>query len=674
LWGSSPPLLQTINLVFLSKKILIFIFLIFLTLLVSLFSTDFLKSNDFGWALKFPKSLIFPFKLYISSSIKWLIESATFGIFTFNDLTRSISWIIEQPYEIILSFFAKGFYKGQGSQAILILSPLSWIAMVGIMTIVAIKIKDLSLALLTFFAFLYLVIFDQWQSSMVTLASIFIAVPFGVSIGMFFGILSYKSLDTYRVVNPILNLMQTMPVFAYLVPILVLFGFGPVSALIATIIYALPPMVHTTYLGLKGINPAIVEAGKMCGCSNRQLLWKVEIPSALNSIKLGINQVIMLSFNMVIIASMIGAGGLGYDVLTSLRKLDIGGGVEAGLAIVILAIVLDRMSFAYIGKHKKFENKNLNFFKKYFHLLIIIFLILITYIFGFFIDFLKSYPENITLSTSAFWEKSIKFINVNYYDQLEIFKFYILKYFMLPIKSFFLSIPWPWFIFILVLLGWYYGKSKLALLNLILLLFIVVNGLWLKAMVTIYLCGASVILACIIGIPLGIWGGLNDRANRILSSIMDTLQTLPSFVYLIPVVMLFRVGDFTAMLAVILYSLAPAVKYTIHGIRGISSEIIDAGVANGCNKRQLLFNIRLPLALPEILLGINQTIMLALSMLVITALVGTRELGQEVYIALTKADIGRGLVAGLCVAFIAIISDNLIKSASKKLKVKYGFA
>ena len=243
---------------------------------------------------------------------------------------------------------------------------------------------------------------------------------------------------------------------------------------------------------------------------------------------------------------------------------------------------------------------------------------------------------------------------------------------MLPIKSFFISIPWPWFIFILVLLGWYYGKAKLAILNLILLVFIVINGLWLKAMVTIYLCGASVILACLIGIPLGIWGGLNDRANKILSSITDTLQTLPSFVYLIPVVMLFRVGDFTAMLAVILYSLAPAVKYTIHGIRSINSEIIDAGKANGCNNRQLLFNIRLPLALPEILLGINQTIMLALSMLVITALVGTRELGQEVYIALTKADIGRGLVAGLCVAFIAIISDNLIKSASKKMKLKYG--
>ncbi len=650
------------------------IFLFILTLLISLFSSNVLENYGFSWALKLPKSFNIPFKVYITSAIKWLIDSATFGIFTFNDLTRAISWVVEQPYDLILSFVAKGFYDGQGSQAQLILSPISWVAIVGIMTVIAIKLKDTSLAVLTFFSFIYLAVFGQWQSSMVTLASIFIAVPFGVVLGILFGIASYKSLTAYKIINPILNLMQTMPVFAYLVPILVLFGFGPVSALIATIIYALPPMVHTTYLGLKGINPSTIEAGKMCGCNNQQLLWRVEIPSALSSIKLGINQVIMLSFNMVIIASMIGAGGLGYDVLTSLRKLDIGGGVEAGLAIVILAIVLDRMSYAYIGKQTDYSKKNLHFFRRHLHLFIVLFLILSTYFFGVFLEFFKSYPESLTLSTSAFWEKAIKFININYYDQLEIFKFYILKYFMLPIKNFFISMPWPWFLFILTLLGWYYGRSKLAILNLILLAFIIVNGLWLKAMVTIYLCGASVIMACIIGIPLGIWGGLNDRANKILLSITDTLQTLPSFVYLIPVVMLFRVGDFTAMLAVILYSLAPAVKYTIHGIRNIKPEVIDAGIANGCNPRQLLLNIRLPLALPEILLGINQTIMLALSMLVITALVGTRELGQEVYIALTKADIGRGLVAGLCVAFIAIISDNMIKSASKKLKVKYGFA
>lgn len=654
-----------------SKSYLIFIFFFILTLILSIYGDQFFDFLSLEWAFAFPKVYIFPLKKHISSFIKWLVD-ADFILFSFNDLTRSISWIIEQPYKFILSLIAKGFFEGKGSQANLILSPISWIAIVLIITFIAYKLNDLKLSLLAFFAFLYLAIFGQWESSMVTIASILISVPFGVILGVLIGIVCYKNNQAYKIINPILNLMQTIPVFAYLVPILVLFGFGPVSALIATIVYALPPMVHTTYLGLKNIDPFVIEAGRMCGCNNRQLLWGVEIPSSLNSIKLGINQVIMLSFNMVIIASMIGAGGLGYEVLTSLRQLDIGGGVEAGISITIIAIVLDRMSHVFIGKQKNYKPKDLNFFKRYLNIILVLAIILFTYFLGYFIQFFKEYPKDLYFSTSSFWVSSIEYININYYDQLEIIKFYILKFFMLPIKNFFLSVPWLWFVFLITLVGWYYGRFKLALLNLFLVLFILINGLWDKAMLTVYLCGSSVILACLIGIPLGVLGGLNERANKILSSFTDTLQTLPSFVYLIPVVMLFRVGDFTAMIAVILYALAPAVKYTIHGIRNVKSEVIDAGIANGCNQKQLLFKIRLPLAFPEILLGINQTIMLALSMLVITSLVGTRELGQEVGIALAKADTGRGIVAGLCVAFIAIISDNTIKAASQKLKDKYG--
>ena len=129
------------------------------------------------------------------------------------------------------------------------------------------------------------------------------------------------------------------------------------------------------------------------------------------------------------------------------------------------------------------------------------------------------------------------------------------------------------------------------------------------------------------------YGGLSQ-------AVIDTLQTLPSFVYLIPVVMLFRVGDFTAMIAIILYALAPAVRYTALGIREVNPTLIEAAKAMGSTRWQLLTKVRLPLALPEIMLGLNQTIMLAISMLVITALVGTRDLGQEVYIALAKADVG----------------------------------
>jgi glycine betaine/proline transport system permease protein len=191
-------------------------------------------------------------------------------------------------------------------------------------------------------------------------------------------------------------------------------------------------------------------------------------------------------------------------------------------------------------------------------------------------------------------------------------------------------------------------------------------------MITVYLCGISTIIAMAIGIPVGIAVAERRRLWRGVQAIIDTLQTLPSFVYLMPAVMLFRVGDFTAMLAVVAFAVVPAIRYTALGLQGVDPRLIEAGRAMGCSKRQILTRIRLRLALPEILLGLNQTIMFALSMLVITALVGTRDLGQEVYIALTKADPGRGLVAGLAIAFIAIIADRLIQAAAAKQRARLG--
>ena len=647
-------------------------FLFILTFLLYLFGKELCSYLGLEWAIKYPKQFVFPLKIYISSLVKWLMNEAHFILFSFKDLTRFISWLIEQPYQIVLSLFSEGFYRGLGQDAQLILAPLSWISVIIIITSIAIYTKDKALVILVSFSFFYLAIFGQWESAMITLSSIIIAVPIGVILGLFLGIACYKSKKIEHVIKPVLSLMQTIPVFAYLVPILVMFGFGPVSALIATVIYAMPPMVHTTLLALKSVDSQIKDFGLIAGCTNRQLMWKVLIPSSKSTIMVGVNQVIMLSFNMVIIASMIGAGGLGYDVLTSLRKLDIGGGFESGLAIVILAVALDRLSQAYVHLRPERKFKNKNFIIKYKLFFICLIIIFISYILGISSDFIKSYPIDLTISTSIFWEDSMKFINVNYYDLLESIKVFLLIFFLMPIKKFFLAIPWPWLVAMITLLAWHYGKLKLAILTFLLLMFIVISGLWTKAMITIYLCGSSVIIACLIGIPLGIYAGLNKKADRILTAFVDTLQTLPSFVYLIPVVMLFRVGDFTAMIAVVLYALAPAIRFTALGIKNINNELLESSLISGCTPRQLLFKVRLPLALPEILLGINQTIMLALSMLVITALVGTRDLGQEVYIALTKADIGRGIVAGLCVAFIAIIADKIIVASSNNLKIKYG--
>jgi glycine betaine/proline transport system permease protein len=391
---------------------------------------------------------------------------------------------------------------------------------------------------------------------------------------------------------------------------------------------------------------------------------------------IGVNQVIMLSLNMVIIASMIGAGGLGYDVLNALRTLDIGGGIETGLAIVVLAIALDRLSQAFASERNPIHHKedHRHFLRRHPYWVFVASVIGVTYLLMPFVPAVRSFPEAWTLSTDQFWSDLMRWINVNYFDQLSAFKNALLLNVMLPVKKFLISLPWLWVTLALSLLGYRLGKLKLALMVCAMCMFIVLNGLWFKAMVTVYLCGISVLVAILFGVPLGIWAAQNHRAGTVIGSAIDTLQTLPTFVYLIPVIMLFQVGDFTALVAVVLYAIAPVIRYTRHGISQINSELIEAGIDAGCTPRQLLFKVKLPVAVPEIMLGINQTIMMALSMLVITALVGTRDLGQEVYMALTKADTGQGLVAGLCIAFIAIIADRLIHAYSERSRRHMGLA
>lgn len=648
--------------------------LLAITFVLGLYGRDLAHALDMRWLDKYPSAWVFQFKTYITAAMKWLVEDAHIGAVEFTDITRTIAWMIEVPYDFVVSFLATGFESGQGADALEILPAISWIAVIAAVMALGHYCRDWPLALLAGACFLYLAVFGQWDSAMVTLASVAIAVPIGAGGGLLIGIWAYRHPTGERIISPLLDLMQTIPIFAYLVPILFMFGFGPVSALVATIIYATPPMIRITTMALKAVDPELVDFGRMAGSTQRQLMWRVLVPSALKSIMVGVNQVIMLTLNMVIIASMIGAGGLGFDVLAALRRLDIGAGFEAGIAIVVLAIAVDRLSQAFAERAGQVvpPQKGLTWIARHKRTTLVLTLLVLAFILGRFAPLFQSYPDSQTITTGEFWDNVVRYLNINYFDFFEAIKVFFLTWFMLPIKKMLLGIPWPWAVAMLTLLGWRVGGWRLAALCGGMSGLIVVTGLWDKAMVTVYLCGASVIIATVIGVPLGVLAALNRRAGQVIGVFIDTLQTLPSFVYLIPVVMLFRVGDFTAMIAIVLYALAPAVRYAAHGVRSVSHELIEAGRVSGCTNWQLLRMIRLPMALPEILLGINQTIMLALSMLVITALVGTRDLGQEVYIALTKADTGRGLVAGLAIAFIAIIADRLISSAAHGARIRFG--
>lgn len=626
-----------------------------------------------AWVFELPRPWRLPLESWLSAFMDWLVGTAGFGLFSFRDLTRGLAWLVEWPLDLAYSLLVTGFRLGQGSAAIPLTAPVSWLAVIALAGLVAARVGDRRLVLLVAACFGYLALFGQWPSAMVTLSSILIAVPFGVIGGLLLGIAAFRSERFERALVPVLDVMQTVPVFAYLVPMLFLFGFGPVSAMLATVVYAMPPMVRVTVLALRQVPSEIGDFAKMAGCTRRQTIWKVLVPAARASLMVGVNQVIMLSLNMVIIASMIGAGGLGYDVLASLRRLDIGGGLEAGVAITVLAIALDRLSQAAASRGERLRHDTgERLLDRPGFWFVAGLVALATMLLGRWIPPLASYPAALQVSTASFWAALVEWINVHFFAQLEALRTALVIGLLVPVKRFLLAQPWPWVLFLLAVAGWRLGGPKLAATVVGFGAFVVLTGYWEKAMISVYLVGLSVVVAAALGIPLGIACGLSDRLWRVVEAIIDTLQTLPSFVYLIPVVMLFRVGDFSAMIAVVLYALAPAVRYTAHGIRRIPQPLLEAGIATGCTRGQILRRIRLPLALPEILLGINQTIMLALSMLVITALVGTRDLGQEVYIALTKADVGKGLVAGLCVACIAMTADRLIGAAALRTRRRLG--
>jgi glycine betaine/proline transport system permease protein len=635
----------------------------------------YLMADLVPWAFKYPRAWVLPLKVWVNELMHWLRDDASFGLFTFEQLTRAIAWLLRQPFDLALSLFSTGFLRGIGQDATLIWPRLPWVALTGILALMALYAKGRALAVLVGLCFFYLAVFGQWESAMVTLASIVIAVPVGVALGLAVGILAYRRPGFERAITPFLDLMQTVPIFAYLVPILWFFGFSPVAAIIATIIYAAPPMVRNTVLALQRVLAEVKDFGQMAGCTRRQMLWRVLIPSARPWLMIGVNQVIMLSLNMVIIASMIGAGGLGFDVLAALRRLDFGAGLESAVAITLLAIALDRLSQAFASRPPPVHAEAApTLLRRHPYLLAALALLAASWLIGAVVPAVQTWPEAWQIGTGGMVNRGMEWINIHAFDTIEAIKSWLLINLMVPTKRLLLSLPWIAVVAAAALAGWQQGGPRLASMTAGFAFFIAVTGNWANAMETVYLCGISVLIACAIGMPIGVFAARHERAHRVVQAVVDTLQTLPAFAYLIPAVMLFRVGDFAAMLAVVAYAIVPAIRYTDHGIRQVDPSLIEAATAAGCTRGQILRKVQLPLALPEIMLGLNQTIMLAISMLVITALVGTRDLGQEVYIALAKADVGRGVVAGICVACLAMIADRLIAPWALARKRRLGLA
>jgi len=262
-----------------------------------------------------------PLGEHIARYVEWLTQH---GADVFDAISSSLS-------EIITIF----------TSALLWFNPL---ALTGMLALLAFYIqRRVSLTLFVALSFLLILNLGYWQETMETLAQVTFATLVCVIVGVPLGIIAAHRPWFYAALRPVLDLMQTVPTFVYLIPTLTLFGLGVVPGLISTVVFAIAAPIRLTYLGVRDVPQELMDAGKAFGCSRRQLLARIELPHAMPSIAAGITQCIMLSLSMVVIAALVGADGLGNPVVNALNTADIAMGFEAGLAIVLLAIILDRI-------------------------------------------------------------------------------------------------------------------------------------------------------------------------------------------------------------------------------------------------------------------------------------------------------------------------------------------
>ena len=555
---------------------------------------------------------------------------------------------------------------------------LPWTVVAGGAIILGHKLQGKGLAMLAGFSTIYIAVFGQWEPSMETLSFVLIAAPISVVLGLVLGIWAYKNRKVEATLNPLLNVMQTMPHFSYLVPVMVFFGIGDHAGAIATIIFATPPMVRLTVLGLKRVSPEVLEAGMMSGCGNFQLLLKVLIPTARRDILIGVNQVIMQCLAMAVIASFIGAKGLGFNLLLALNGLRIGQAIEQGICIVLIAVVLDRMSLAWANKQTDYF-ADLTFIKrhKYSLLFLVIFIVgtVLAYIGTFFFregfNYLYIVPHNKGITTENFWQTGVDWLWDTFFYTLTGFKVFLITKVLMPMKAAYLSMPVVATFVLTMGIGYIIGGIRTSIIVGGFLLFIALTEWWDRALITAYMLTFGVIVSAIIGITVGTLCAQKSYTTKFILLVCDTLQTFPSFIYLIPVIMLFGVNDLSVLTAVIVFATIPATRYTVEGLRSVPSSLHDAGSMSGVNRLQRWIKIELPMSFPHMMLGINQTVVFALFMVIIGAMIGTDDLGQFILKALSdKNGTGNGLTLGLCVAFIGLAVDQVIRTwATERKKV-----
>ncbi|MDH6440567.1 UNVERIFIED_CONTAM: glycine betaine/proline transport system permease protein [Streptomyces canus] len=581
-------------------------------------------------------------------------------------LSKASDWIIDNrdSHPLFLYFF------GYVSNAVvisvravyLVLLGAGWAGVTALGALVAWRVAGVRLAVGTTAAFLACGLLGMWVPTMQTLALMVVAVLASVVVGVLLGLAAGLSRRMDKILRPVLDTMQVMPAYAYLLPVVLVFGMGVPAAVLATVVYAAPPMARLTALGLQGADKEVLEAVESLGTTARQRLLTARIPLARKELLLGLNQTIMMALSMAVIASVIGAAGLGDRVYQALASVDVGAALAAGIPIVLLAVVLDRVTGA-AGDGTEPRGR-----AGWAYALAGAVVVAVA---GRLLGRLD-WPDSWTLNIAEPVNRAVDWMTAHLYSGVPVvggtadwaghFTTWVLD----PVRDGLQGLPWWSVLLIVATLAWLIGTWRTALTAVLAMAAIGVLGVWTPALDTLSQVLAAVAVTLVLGFATAVAAARSDRVERLLRPVLDVFQTMPQFVYLIPVVALFGVGRAPAAAAAVVYALPAVVRITTQGLRQVDPAAMESSRSLGATSWQQLRQVQLPLARPALLLAVNQGVVLVLAVVVIGGLVGGGALGYDTVFGLAQGDLATGLVAGAAIVCLGLMLDRVTQPTERR--------
>jgi glycine betaine/proline transport system permease protein len=595
-------------------------------------------------------------------------------------LDNAQNWLLEQrtaanpnPFFAVLEGF-RSLCEWLVTAFIDVFEWLTWVGTIAASVLIVGRFGGWRAALIVFGAFVSFALMGLWEESIQTLGLMMAAVLLSLAIGIPLGVLAGRREGFHRAITPALDAMQIVPAFAYLMPIVILFSVGPGAAVICTMIYAIPPAVRITALGIRGVTKDSVEAARAFGSTSAQTLFKVQLPLARRQLLLSVNQTIMFALSLVVIAGLIGGQGLG-DVVTNGLYSNAALAILAGIAIVIMAIALDRATSAIAERtdptrqHLDEEGKRRARRMTLATFGLIAVIVLVAKLLGAQTLYPDQFETSTTIYTATIDANLMRWIQdvLDYIQDPTSFVFgitepvgnFLLTKFLEPLRLVLVETPWFFVLAGFSAIAYVLSGLRPAITTLVMLAAIGVLGVWAEAMDTASQVLVATALAVFFGILIGVWAAESPRVERLLRPLLDTLQTLPQLVYIIPFIYLMPVSRIPGVVASVLYAIPVVIRLVTAGVRTVSPAAVEAASAFGASRTQVLLKVKIPLARESIMLGVNQGIIMVLAVVVIGGLVGSGALGDMVARGLQRNEFGEGVVASLAILALGIALDRV---------------